>query len=79
MVGDGRQDTGKGAGMLVEELLRTIQAERAREIAAAQRIRSAEAGRAQKQDRHWFQRLDGATPTFGGRPHPGRAAADPTL
>lgn len=32
-------DTGKGAGMLTDELLKLIQADRAREIAAADRVR----------------------------------------
>jgi hypothetical protein len=32
-------DTGKGAGMLTDEMLKLIQADRAREIAAADRVR----------------------------------------
>jgi hypothetical protein len=66
--------------MLTEELLRTILDERAREIAQAQRIRSAagysDAGR---RGRSWFRELGAVTPTFGGRPHPGRAATDSGL
>ena len=60
--------------MLTEELLRTILDDRAREIANAQRIRAATAHRDEaKRGRSWLQHLGGTTPTFGGRPHPGRA------
>ena len=63
--------------MLTEELLKTILDERAREIAQAQRIRSAavysDDGR---HGRSWFRAV---TPTFGGRPHPGRATTESGL
>jgi hypothetical protein len=66
--------------MLAEELLKVIQWERERQIAEAQRIRSAagfEAGG--RRDRAWLRELWAPTPTFGGRPHPGRAAPDSRL
>jgi hypothetical protein len=66
--------------MLSEELLKTIVWERNRQIAEAQRIRSA---RVPKDDarhgRSWFQHLWATPPTFGGRPHPGRAATESSL
>ena len=66
--------------MLTEELLKTILDERAREIAQAQRIRSAKAyGDEERRGRSWFQHLWAPTPTFGGRPHPGRTATESTL
>ena len=76
----GRTDTGKGAGMLSEELLKTILWERQRQIADAQRIRSAQVKF--DEDRHgrsWFQHLWATPPRFGGRPHPGRAATESLL
>jgi hypothetical protein len=76
----GRTDTGKGAGMLSEELLKTITWERERQIAEAQRIRSA---RVLKDDerhgRSWIQHLWATPPRFGGRPHPGRTASESSL
>ena len=68
---------GKGETMLADELLKVIQADREREIRAAQRARSAARPVAPTDGgRTWFR--DAATPTFGGRPHPGRAATEPT-
>ena len=76
----GRKDTGKGAGMLSEELLKTIVWERERQIAEAQRIRSAQAPRDDaRHGRSWLQHLWATPPTFGGRPHPGKAATDSSL
>jgi hypothetical protein len=66
--------------MLTEELLKTILDQRAREIAQAQRIRSAEGyGDEERRGRSWFQHLWAPTPTFGGRPHPGRNATESSL
>ena len=61
--------------MLSEELLKVMIADREREIAAAQRARSAKAvGTGDRPGRTWLRGLWTPTPTFGGRPHPGRAA-----
>jgi hypothetical protein len=61
--------------MLTEELLNVMKADREREIAAAQRARSAMAvGTDERRGRTWLRELWAPTPTFGGRPHPGRAA-----
>ena len=66
--------------MLTEELLRTILDERAREIAQAQRIRSAKGyGDEERRGRSWLQHLWAPPPTFGGRPHPGRTATESSL
>jgi hypothetical protein len=73
-------ETGKGAAMLTEELLKVIQLEREREIAAAQRIRAAAGFEPDgRRDRSWLRELWAPTPTFGGRPHPGKTAPDSTL
>jgi hypothetical protein len=72
--------TGKGAGMLSEELLRVMKADREREFAQAQRIRSAAGyGADSRRGRTWLRELWAPTPTDGGRPHPGRAATESTL
>jgi hypothetical protein len=61
--------------MLSEELLKVIIADREREIAAAQRARSAKAfGTDERPSRTWLRGLWTPTPTIGGRPHPGSAA-----
>jgi hypothetical protein len=66
--------------MLTEELLRTILDERAREIAQAQRIRSAKGFRDDERGgRSWIQHLWATPPKFGGRPHPGRTATESSL
>ena len=64
--------------MLTEKLLKTILDDRAREITQAQRIRSA-AGYSGggRRGRSWFR--EAVTPTFGGRPHPGRATTESGL
>ncbi|HEX5014469.1 MAG TPA: hypothetical protein VFV72_09960 [Candidatus Limnocylindrales bacterium] len=73
-------DTGKGAGMLAEELLRVMKADRERQIAEAQRARAAAGyGAHSRRGRTWIRDLWAPTPTFGGRPHPGGAATEPTL
>jgi len=69
---------GKGEIMLADELLKVIQADREREIKAAQRARSAARPAASTDgSRTWLR--DAITPTFGGRPHPGKAATGPTV
>ena len=66
--------------MLSEELLKTIVWERERQIAEAQRIRAAAGyGADDRRGRTWLRQLWAPTPTFGGRPHPGGAATEPTL
>ena len=66
--------------MLTEELLKTIVWERNRQIAEAQRIRSAKVPRDDaRHGRSWFQHLWTTPPTFGGRPHPGNAATESSL
>ena len=66
--------------MLSEELLKTIIRDRERQIAEAQRIRSAEAPRDdERRGRSWFQHLWATPPTFGGRPHPGKTATESLL
>jgi hypothetical protein len=66
--------------MLTEQLLKTILDERAREIAQAQRIRSAKGyGDDERRGRSWLQHLWAPPPTFGGRPHPGRTATESSL
>jgi hypothetical protein len=68
---------GKGEIMLVDELLKAIQADREREIIAAQRARSAARPVApEPASRTAFH--EAPTPTFGGRVHPGKAATGPT-
>jgi hypothetical protein len=75
-----RDDPGKGANMLTDELLRTIIDERNREIAQAQRIRSAKGFRDDERGgRSWLQHLSPTTPSFGGRTHPGKATGGSTL
>ena len=60
--------------MLSEELLKTIIWDRERQIAEAQRIRSAQAPRDdERHGRSWFQHLWPTPPKFGGRTHPGKA------
>jgi len=74
------KDTGKGAGMLAEELLKVMKADRERQIAEAQRIRAASGYEADaRRGRTWLRELWAPTPTFGGRPHPGGAATESTL
>lgn len=68
---------GKGEIMLADELLKVLQADREREIRAAQRARSAAQPAAAESDARTSFR-DAPTPTFGGRVHPGRAATGPT-
>ena len=66
--------------MLAEEMLKVITQERERQFAEAQRARAA--GPSKPKDssrRNWLPDLGEPTPTFGGRPHPGRAATEPTL
>jgi hypothetical protein len=66
--------------MLTEELLKSIVWERERQIAEAQRIRSAKVPRDdERHGRSWFQHLWATPPTFGGRPHPGKAATESSL
>ena len=66
--------------MLAEQLLKTIQDERAREIATAQRIRSATVPADDRREgRSWLRHLWAPTPTFGGRPHPGKATTESSL
>ena len=66
--------------MLSEELLKTIIWERERQIAEAQRIRSAQAPRDdERHGRSWFQNLWPTPPKFGGRTHPGKAATESLL
>jgi hypothetical protein len=66
--------------MLTEELLKTIVWERERQMAEAQRIRSATVPRdEERHGRSWFQHLWATPPTFGGRPHPGKAATESSL
>ena len=73
-------NTGKGAGMLAEELLRVMKADRERQIAEAQRIRSAQAPRDDaRHGRSWLEHLWATPPRFGGRPHPGKAATESLL
>lgn len=73
-------DRGKGARMLTDELLKTIIDERNREIAQAQRIRSAKGFRDDERGgRSWLQHISPPTPSFGGRTHPGKATGGSTL
>ena len=66
--------------MLAEQMLKTILDERAREIANAQRIRSANApAEDRREGRSWIRHLWAPTPTDGGRPHPGRATTESSL
>lgn len=66
--------------MLSEELLKSIVWERERQIAEAQRIRSAKVFREdERHGRSWLQHLWATPPTFGGRPHPGKAATESSL
>jgi hypothetical protein len=66
--------------MLSEELLKTIIRDRERQIAEAQRIRSAQAPRDdERHGRSWFQHLWPTPPKFGGRTHPGKAATESLL
>jgi hypothetical protein len=68
---------GKGEIMLADELLKVLQADREREIRAAQRARSAaRPAPAERDSRATFRETP--TPTFGGRVHPGKAATGPT-
>jgi hypothetical protein len=66
--------------MLAEELLRVMKADRERQFAEAQRIRAAAGyGSETRRGRTWLRELWAPTPSDGGRPHPGRAATEPTL
>lgn len=66
--------------MLAEEMLKVITQERERQLAEAQRARSAVSAKSHASDRRrWLRDLNHHTPSFGGRPHPGKAAAEPTL
>ena len=66
--------------MLAEEMLKVITQERERQFAEAQRARSAVSAKSYASSRlRWRPDLGSPTPTFGGRPHPGRAATESTL
>jgi hypothetical protein len=66
--------------MLSEEWLRVIQADRKREIEAAQRAHAARAASPRKgRLRTWFDgRLPAGPAPLAGRPQAGRAATDPS-
>jgi hypothetical protein len=66
--------------MLAEEMLKVITQERERQFAEAQRGRAAASSKPNRSSRRsWLSDVGAPTPTFGGRPHPGRAATEPTL
>ncbi|HET9344972.1 MAG TPA: hypothetical protein VFO05_04650 [Candidatus Limnocylindrales bacterium] len=66
--------------MLAEEMLKVITQERERQIAEAQRARSAVSAPSRTSDRRrWLPDLGAPAPSVGGRPHPGRAATESTL
>ena len=66
--------------MLAEEMLKVIVQERERQIADAQRARSAGASKSSGSSRRsWLTDLGAPAPTVGGRPHPGKAATESTL
>jgi len=66
--------------MLAEELLKVITQERERQFAEAQRERSAVSARSYAASRRRLLPEHGEpAPSFGGRPHPGKAATEPTL
>jgi hypothetical protein len=67
--------------MLAEEMLKLITWERERQIAEAQRARAARSSRGagSSSRRSWLPDLGAPSPSFGGRPHPGKAATESTL
>jgi len=70
-------DTGKGAAMLTDELLKVIQADREREIVAADRVRwlrPDEAAETPGEDR--ANRISVSAPSPGRRSQTGTAATD---
>ena len=71
------RDTGKGAAMLADELLKVVTADRDREIQEAERRRSARSGSPPRPGpvRRWLDaHLEPGSPAASGRARQGRAA-----